>query len=116
MPPMDEKQAHQWGMFCHLAALSGFIIPMGWIVGPLILWLMKKQEHPFIDACGKEAVNFQITVVIAFVISFILCFVIIGFILLPIVAIGSLIFVIMASVKASDGEEYQYPLSIRWIK
>lgn len=111
--PSEERTM---AMLCHLAALVGYIIPFGNIVGPLVLWLVKKESMPFVDEQGKESLNFQITVTIAMIICIALMFVLIGLLLLPIVAIGSLILMILAAVKANGGEHYRYPLTIRLIK
>ena len=110
-----DKDAKLWGMLCHLAALAGFIIPFGNIIGPLVVWQIKK-DIPFANDQGKESLNFQITVAIAMVICFLLIFVIVGFILLPIVALSNLIFIIIAAVKANNGVVYRYPVNIRFIK
>ena len=112
----DDKDARTWGMLRHLTALSGVIIPFGNIVGPLIVWLIKKNEMPFVDDQGKESLNFQITVTIAGIVSIVLCAVVIGFLLIPVVALGALVFTIIAAVKANKGEAYRYPLTIRLIK
>ena len=104
------------GMLCHLAALAGFIIPFGAIIGPLIVWLMKKDQSPFIDHHGKEALNFQITMAIGFLISFVLIFVVIGIFLIIGLAIFSLVMIIIAAIKANEGESYQYPVNLRLIK
>jgi uncharacterized protein len=110
------KDARLWGMLAHLSALAGLIIPFGHIIGPLVIWLIKKNEIPFADEQGKESLNFQITVSIAMLICFALMFVAIGIVLLPAVAIGSLIFVIIATIKANNGEHYRYPMTLRLIK
>ncbi|MEM7627006.1 MAG: DUF4870 domain-containing protein [Planctomycetota bacterium] len=98
-------------MLAHLLGLLGFL-------GPLIVWLIKKDQSPFIDQEGKESLNFQITVVIAYValipISVITC----GFggiLYLPIF-ICVIIFCILAALKAKEGESYRYPLTIRLVK
>jgi uncharacterized Tic20 family protein len=104
------------GMLCHLLALSGLIVPMGSIVGPLVIWLIKKQEHPFIDANGKESLNFQITMAIVYIISIPLMFVCIGIITAIAAAIIDLVFVIIASMKSNQGIAYRYPFAIRLIK
>jgi len=115
--PMTEKNAFTWGMFCHLAALAGFIgIPFGNIIGPLVVWLIKKDEHPFIEQQGKAALNFQISMAIYGIVAALLIFIFIGFLLLIALAIFDLIFVIMASIKAGKGETQKYPLSITFIK
>lgn len=111
--PVDEKT---WGLFAHLSAFSGIIIPFGMVLGPLVVWLVGKDKSPFIDHHGKEALNFGITAAIAMAISALLILVLIGLVLLPIVAVGWIVLVIMATIKASNHEEYRYPLSIRFIK
>ena len=111
--PSNERT---FGMLCHLSSLAGYVIPFGNFIGPLVIWLIKKEEMPFVDDQGKESLNFQITVVIALLICIPLMFVIIGIILLPIVGILALVFSIIAAIKANNGEYYRYPLTIRFIK
>ena len=115
--PQYSKDEQQWAMICHLSALAGFVIPFGNVIGPLVVWLIKKDTMPLVDQHGKEALNFQITVTIAAVISMLLIFVLIGFVLLFIVGIGALILTIMAAVKVSNGEfDYKYPWALRLLK
>ncbi len=109
-------EAKQWAMFAHLAALAGFVIPFGSIVGPLLVWQLKKDVDPFVEQNGKEAVNFQITIAIAAVVCFMLMFVVIGVLLFPVLVLIWLIFTIIARVKANDGVAYRYPMTIRFIK
>ncbi len=108
--------ARQMGLFTHLSALAGLIIPFGNILGPLILWQVKKAEFPFIDDQGKEAVNFNITMMIAGLVSFLLTFVLIGILLLPVVGIAWLVLTILAAIKANEGVAYRYPFTLRLIK
>jgi len=111
------RDARMWAMFCHLAALAGFIlVGIGVIIGPLVVWLMKKEEFPFVDEQGKEALNFQISMFIYGIVAGLLCFVCIGFVLAPLVGITDLVFLIIAAIKANNGEHYRYPLTIRLIK
>jgi uncharacterized Tic20 family protein len=111
------KDAKMWAMFCHLAGLARFApIPFAGIIAPLIIWQIKKDEHPFVDYNGKEAVNFQISVAIYLLVAILLIFVVIGVVLLPAVAVFNIVFLIIAAVKANNGEHYEYPLSIRFIK
>jgi hypothetical protein len=112
-PSADAKQ---WAMFAHLAGLAGYVIPFGSILGPLIIWQIKKNEFPFVDDQGKEALNFQITVAIAAVVCFVLMFVLIGLLLLPVLLIGDLVFIILAAIAANNGQAYRYPISIRLVK
>lgn len=117
MNQQGDKQDRTWAMFCHLTALSACIgIPFGNIIGPLVIWLIKKDEITIVDEHGKESLNFQISLSIYSIISFFLCFVFIGFLLLPAVLIVGLVFVIIATIKANKGEQYRYPLTIRFIK
>ena len=111
------KQEHTMGMLCHLAALVGFIgIPLGNIIGPLIVWFLKKDEMPFVMEEGKEALNFQISMTIYGIVAGLLIFVVIGLLLLPILVIADIVFIIIAAVKASKGESYRYPFTLRLIK
>ncbi len=104
------KDARMWAMLCHLLGLFTCFI------GPLIIWLIKKDEDPFIDNQGKEALNFQITIAIASIVSALLAAICVGVFLGIAVWILDLIFCIVASVKANSGEAYRYPVSIRFIK
>lgn len=111
-PSADERQ---WAMFSHLSALIGLIIPFGSIVGPLVIWLIKKDTMPFVNDQGKEALNFNITVAIAAIVGWILCFILIGFLVLAVLAIGWLVFVIIATIKANEGTTYRYPFTLRLV-
>jgi len=107
--PAPGKEERTLAMLAHLLGIVvGFI-------GPLIIWLVKKDESPFIDDQGKEALNFQLTVLIALVVSSALTFVIIGCVLLPAVAVVNLVFCIIGAIRANEGQRYRYPLTIRMI-
>ncbi len=115
------KDARMWAMICHLAGLAGIIVPVvGCIIGPLIVWQIKKEEFPFVDEQGKEAVNFQISMSLYLLISAViwipLSFVCIGVFIPVAISIVDLIFLLIAAVKANDGHHYRYPLTIRFIK
>jgi len=104
------KDAKTMAMLAHLLGIVlGFI-------GPLIIWLIKKDEHPFIDDQGKEALNFQITMLIPYVISSILTVACIGAVLLPLFWLVAVVFGILAGVAANKGEAYRYPVCLRLIK
>lgn len=113
--PAPDKDARLWGMLCHLTAFAGFIVPFGSIIAPLVIWLIKKNDIPFVDDQGKESINFQITVLIAAIICGILMFIGIGFLLLFALAIYAIIMVIIASIKANEGTAYRYPYTLRLI-
>ncbi len=108
----DERM---WGMFCHLSALSMFIIPFGSIIGPLIIWSMKKYEYPFVNEQGKAALNFHISLAIYMLLCIPLIFIAIGILLLIALGTFKLLMIVIASIKANNGESFQYPLSIRFI-
>ncbi|GAB3024336.1 DUF4870 domain-containing protein [Spirosoma pulveris] len=114
--PMSESDVRMWAMLTHLSALTGFFTGVGGVVAPLIIWQIQKDKSAYIDYHGKEAVNFQITMAIAFMISFFLVFILIGAFLIWILGVVWLVFTIIAAVKANNGEHYRYPLSIRFIK
>jgi uncharacterized Tic20 family protein len=118
------KDACMWAMFCHLAGLAGLlpVLPVvGSIVAPLIVWQVKKDEFPFVDEQGKEAVNFQISMLLYLLIGGVACAITcIGIPLIPVVVgvigIVDVVFLVIASIKANDGEHYRYPLAVRFIK
>lgn len=114
--PTPSYEVSQGAMLCHLAAFLGFVFPFGSVVGPLILWQMKKEVDPFIDDQGKEALNFQITVAIAWMACIVLAFAVIGFFLMFALAIGTIVLTIIGAIKANKGIAYRYPLTWRVVK
>jgi uncharacterized Tic20 family protein len=113
------KDARMWAMFCHLGGLAALlpILPLvGGIIAPLIIWQIKKEEHPFVDEQGKEAVNFQISILIYEIVAGLLIFACVGAFLLPAVIIFDVVFFVIAAIKANNGFHYRYPLCIRFIK
>ncbi|KRG08134.1 DUF4870 domain-containing protein [Staphylococcus sp. NAM3COL9] len=86
------------------------------LIAPLIIWLIKREDSPFVDKVGKNYLNFLLSYMIWSIVASIAMFIIIGFILLPIIAILNFIFTIVAAVKAYNGEDYLPPLSIRFFK
>jgi uncharacterized Tic20 family protein len=112
----SNQDARMWAMFCHLGGLVGFAMPFGNIIAPLILWQLKKNEYPFADSNGKEALNFQISMTIYSLISIPLCFICIGMLLIPAIVVADVILLIIAAIRANDGQLYRYPLCIRFIK
>jgi uncharacterized Tic20 family protein len=109
-----DRASQQWAMIAHLSALIGFVIPFGNLIGPLVIWQMKK-DMPFVVDQGKEALNFQITVIIAVFVCILLSFIVIGMLLLPVVGIGALVLTVIAGIKANNGEAYRYPFALRLI-
>jgi uncharacterized Tic20 family protein len=111
------REARNWAMGCHLMALVGLLgNGLGFVVGPLIVWLVKREDHPYVDEQGKEAVNFQLTMLGAAILAALSLFILVGFVLLPLVCVFDVVVTIIAGVKAANGEPWRYPLSIRIIK
>jgi uncharacterized protein len=127
-PPIAPSQEErQWAMFAHLSALLGGLATSafgGWgtFIGPLVIWLVKKDTMPFVNDQGREALNFNITVAIACLALVLLSIVTLGIgliIAVPafiIIGIGWLVLTIIAGVRANEGQAYRYPISLRLIK
>lgn len=103
------------GMLCHLLVFSGVIVPFGNIIGPLVMWLVKKDEQPFVKHHGAEAINFNITATIASVVAGATFCIGIGIILLLAVIVVWFVFTIIATIEANKGAYYRYPMCIRLI-
>jgi uncharacterized Tic20 family protein len=123
MPPPvgPSREERQWALLAHLSALlagllTGHWLGVGCFIGPLIIWLAKREGMPFVDDQAKEALNFNITVAIAALVCGLLMFVLIGFVLLPILGVLWLVCLILAAIKANEGERYRYPFALRLIK
>ena len=119
IPPKPEGEGgsdeRTWAMFCHLSTFAGYVIPFGNVLGPLIIWLIKKDQYALVDDQGKEAINFQISVLLYFFISAVLCLVIVGFLMLIAVAVFDLVMTVIATIRANAGERYRYPMTIRFV-
>ncbi|ABV39007.1 conserved hypothetical protein [Shewanella sediminis HAW-EB3] len=109
----DEKNM---GIVVHVASFAGYIIPFGSVLGPLIVWLMQRDEIQFVDECGRNCLNFKISMMIYVMISVVLMFVGIGFILVGFLAVFDIVVTIIAAMKASEGICYKYPMTIKFIK
>ena len=108
-PTSDERTL---GILSHILA----IVPGIGIFGPLVIWLIKKDESQFVSENAKESLNFQITIIIGYVIGFILLAIFIGAFILAILGILNLILVIIATIKTSENKIYRYPFNLRLIK
>lgn len=105
---MDEKNG---GMFCHVAVFAGCLVPLGNIIGPLVIWLIKNDMlYPFEDYTARQAMNFQITFLLAMLASVLLSFVLIDF------SFFALVVTIRAILASSRGEYYRYPYSLHLIR
>lgn len=111
----SNPESRMWAMLAHLSALSGFVIPFGNIIGPLVIWLVKRDEMSFVNDQAKEALNFNISMTIYMVVAGVLVFVLIGIPLLIVLGIAWLVLAILAAVKANEGTAYRYPLTLRLV-
>lgn len=115
-----DSDSRMWAMWAHLSSFSGWVTAIGYIVGPLIVWQIKKDQHPFVDFNGKEALNFNLSLALYSVISFGLALTIIGLVIaipaLLAIVVGQIVFTVIAAVKANQGEAFRYPLAIRFVK
>jgi uncharacterized Tic20 family protein len=113
---ISPSQVRTWSVLCHASALLGlFFHFFGHLLGPLLVWLIKRGDAPEIDANGKESLNFQISMLIYDAIAAILCLVVIGIPILIALWVLNTVFVIIASVKTSEGKIYRYPFTIRFL-
>lgn len=103
-------------MLCHLSALAGYVIPLGHIIAPLIIWQLKKDIYPEVNRQGKDALNFQISITLWAFISAVLVILVIGLFALIALGVIHLVLIIVASVKSNNGERFKYPLTIEFIK
>jgi uncharacterized protein len=116
-PGSAASSVRTWCVLCHASALLGlFFHFVGHLLGPFIVWLMKRGDSPEIDAHGKESLNFQVSMLIYDIVAAILCIVLIGLPLLILLWIMNTVLVIIASVRASEGQLYRYPFTIRFLK
>jgi len=116
-PQLSPHDARTWATVAHLAGFLMYTaIPFASILGPLVVWLLKRDQSPYVDDQGKEAVNFQISMALyALLIVPTVC-IIIGYVLLPVLALVHVILMVMAALKANQGENYRYPLTLRFVK
>ena len=121
-PAVLTQEDRQWGMFAHLSALAGLLVGGLTFIGPLIIWLIKKDESKFVDEHGKESLNFQLNILIYSLILVAISFATCGFgvivtgPLLGALMIYAIVMPIIAGIKANEGKPYEYPLTFRMIK
>ena len=127
-PSGISAEERQWAMFAHLSALLGALVTAGWLasigcfLGPLVIWLVKKETMPFVADQALEALNFNITLAAIMLVLFLfgLLTLGIGFLialpLMAIIGIAGLVFIIIAAIKSNDGVRYRYPFAIRLVK
>jgi uncharacterized protein len=115
--PTPTENERTWGMLAHLSALTGVVVwLLGCIIGPLVVWLARRDSSAFVAEHAREALNFNITVVLAALVCMALMLVFVGFILGTALFVVWLVFTLIAAIKASEGEHYRYPFSLRLVK
>ena len=114
-PVPTGKDDRNWAVIAHLSAFTGHFFPFGQILGPLVVWLIKRDGSPFVDDQAKEALNAQISYTLYGVVAAILTLILIGFVLLLAIWIADIVLVILAAVAASKGKAFRYPLIIRLV-
>ena len=114
LPSTPEERT--WAMAAHLSALSGHLVPLGHIVAPLVIWIMKRDTLPLVADQAKEAVNAQICYTIYFAVAFLLSLVVIGLPFLFAIYLGDFILIIVAAIAANEGKRYRYPWVLRLVK
>ncbi|HEY4374736.1 MAG TPA: DUF4870 domain-containing protein [Burkholderiales bacterium] len=109
------SEERSWSAIAHLAAFAGLVIPLGNILGPLLVWLVKRNELPLVDTEAKEAMNFQITVTLCLLLCIPAFFIGVGGIMFVVILFGAFFLMIKAAIHASKGEDYSYPFTVRMI-
>ncbi|HWL10892.1 MAG TPA: DUF4870 domain-containing protein [Planctomicrobium sp.] len=110
----DERQVRTWAMAIHLSQLANFVVPLGGIVAPIVIWQVQKDKMPSLDEHGKIVVNWMLSLLIYFMIAFALVFVLIGFAVMAVLGALAVVFPIIGGIKANQGEVWRYPGSIRF--
>jgi uncharacterized Tic20 family protein len=113
LPTPDERT---WGMVAHLSGLAGFVLPFGNILGPLVVWLVKREHSVFVAVEAKEALNFNITIAIGGVVCLMLFLLSIGVLFAALLVLFWLVMIIIAALKANEGIAYRYPFTLRLVK
>jgi uncharacterized Tic20 family protein len=113
VPTQDERT---WGMVAHLAALAFFILPFGNILGPLVVWLAKRDQSTFVALHAKEALNFNITFLLGAIVCGLLLAFSIGILFGAVLFVYWLVMTIIAALKANEGAAYRYPFTVRLVK
>ena len=111
------EKERTWGMLAHRSALAGLVLPLiGIVLGPLVVWLTRRDESEFVAAHAREALNFNITVLLGAIACMLLMLVFVGFLLGTALFIYWLAMTLIAAIKASEGQTYRYPFSLRLVK
>jgi uncharacterized protein len=112
-----DNDGRNWAAVAHLSAFLGYAsIPLGFVLGPLIVWAALKDKYAFVDDQAKEALNFQLSMLIYTLAAIPLICLCVGILLLALFHVANFVFIIVAAVRAANGERYRYPLAIRFLK
>jgi uncharacterized protein len=115
--PIDSTpESRMWASLAHISAFAGLVFPFGSVLGPLLIWLVKREEMPFVDDQGKEALNFNISMALYMVASVLLILVLVGIAMVVVLSFAWVVLVILAAVRSNEGIPYRYPLTIRFIQ
>ncbi len=114
-PPSQDERT--WGMLAHLSAFAGLLVPLfGGVLAPWVLWLAWRERSHFVGEQAKEALNFNLSVLIAYLASIVLMYLYVGFLLCVVLFVGWVAMTIIAAIRASEGVHYRYPLALRLVK
>lgn len=113
---MLEKDERNWAVALHLSVLAGWLVPMAGLVAPIAIWMVKKDESPLVAEEGRKVINMLLTLLIAGLVAGVLCLILIGFVLLAVLAAYSIIMPIFAAVKTANGERFEYPFCMKFLK
>lgn len=114
--PLATAEERQMAMFLHLSQLASVVVPLAGIILPIVLWQTQKEKMPALDAHGKMVANWMISAVIYAVASVVLMLVLVGFLLILVLAVLSIVFPIVGAIKANNGILWDYPLTIKFLK
>ncbi len=116
LQPKDLTE-RKWGAAIHASAFAGMLFPLALALGPLFVWMLKKHESAYLEAQGKKAINFQLTILVAAFFFLLLAAVIKPIISLVVVTVlGGLVFAIMAAIMVFKEGDFDYPFSLKIIK
>ncbi len=108
-------EEEKWAMICHLSSLSGYLVPFGNIIGPLIVFAIFKEQYPMVEDQGMEVVNFQISMTIYMIGAALLIFILIGLPLLIVLMVVNFVYTVIGARQTYQGHVYRYPLNLRLI-
>ena len=108
-----DRETNTWATILHLSVFAGYVVPAAGLIAPILIWQLKKNELPGLDAHGRVVANFMVSMLIYGLVAGVLCFVIIGIPLLIALGIVGIVFPIIGAIKASDGQVWQYPLMLK---